>query len=344
MKNFFTLILMALTLSLSAQVVNTKQWTLIHERTATWCSICGNWGWDFKNKILNEFANKNVTFIALHGNGSTLENPTADAIADNFGGFGQPEFFVNGVAVNVSSGTQNAKLQEIKDEVEFNSALSGFAGVGMNAVLDDDKDELKVDVKVEFLEKVDNGNYSIGLYLLEDIVAPQASRSQTELHKNVLRRNFYNDAFGKAVGSAPIEKGKTYTETVILQNVTQKADKISVLGVIWNKVNGKFLFFNANEANVTAISPAKDIEILENFNAYANENGQIMVDINLKENMDFANIQLTDITGRIVEKKPINSILHGNSTINLDGSLVSGTYFVTLQHRDKISTVSVVIP
>ena len=103
MKNFFILLLFLIALQVQSQTVSTKNWTLIHERTASWCPYCGTWGWDMKDRILTEFADEEVIFMAVHHSGD-LTNPVAQQFGDNFGGFGQPIFFVDGVNINADCG------------------------------------------------------------------------------------------------------------------------------------------------------------------------------------------------------------------------------------------------
>ena len=83
MKNLILLFTLFIFSQASAQVVSTKNWTLIHERTASWCPYCGTWGWDMKEQILNKFANENSVFMAVHYSGDLL-NPVAEKFGENF--------------------------------------------------------------------------------------------------------------------------------------------------------------------------------------------------------------------------------------------------------------------
>ena len=130
-----------------AQEINKQQWTLFHERTADWCPYCGTWGWDFKDKLITEFAGKPVVFAAVHHSGG-LANPTSIELGKNFNGTAQPIFYEGGNDMNVSSSDQNTKLEEAKAVVEFNGSLSPFAGIGIDATLDETSDVLTIKSKV----------------------------------------------------------------------------------------------------------------------------------------------------------------------------------------------------
>ena len=59
MRNVFALLVLifcALNQS-TGQEVSSKNWTLVHERTADWCPFCGTYGWEMKTRIFEKLLN-----------------------------------------------------------------------------------------------------------------------------------------------------------------------------------------------------------------------------------------------------------------------------------------------
>lgn len=313
MKNlivFLFLTYLSITNGISQQVDN-KSWTLVHEKTADWCPFCGGWGWQMKNEIFDEFSDDNVIFMAVHHSGG-LTNNTAAELSQNFGGAGQPIFFMDGVDLGVNSGNINEKIDEIELVVEFKNSLPAFAGVGINANLSQDSDILTVDAKVEFFSDVEGGDYYLGLYLLEDVMNTQAGRSGLQLHKNVLRRSLLNTTFGNALQKGAVSKGTVFNVTASIPNITSERNKLKVVGIIWNKANNKYLFFNAKQVNV-GIPASTDSDVqsdINNFKVYQSESGHVHI-----EALNIKHVTLYDISGKPVYTESL-SAQYNQSEIN----------------------------
>ncbi|MFN8339898.1 MAG: hypothetical protein U0T36_12860 [Saprospiraceae bacterium] len=326
MKNFFILLLFLIALQVQSQTVSTKNWTLIHERTASWCPYCGTWGWDMKDRILTEFADEEVIFMAVHHSGD-LTNPVAQQFGDNFGGFGQPIFFVDGVNINASSNNIGTKIEETQFELDFKRDQSVFAGVGLKAVLDETTQTLVADTKIEFFTDAEGGDYYLGLYTLEDIQNVQASRTGIQTHKNVLKNSILPNVFNNPLHNGAVTVGTKFSRTDTLKNVTVSADKLKVVGIIWTKVNGKYLFFNANIVPVTGIKSAtNDINNAIDFSAYQSESGNIIVNFDPNTSLS-GNVIVTDLTGNTITSTNTNTAVNGRLTLN--GNFVSGIHIIT---------------
>ena len=348
MKNVITLFLVIFSLSTSmvAQEVSTIQWTLIHERTADWCSKCGTWGWDFKTNLLNEFQNDEVLFMAVHYSGGLLSN-TSSNFTSNFSGSGQPIFYENGTDLDLSSNNGALTLDFTKAIVEFNRDVAPFAGVGLNAALNETNDSLYIDAKVEFINEVEGGDYYLALYLLEDVTHMQASRGSNELHKNVLRSSLLEGTFGKQIVTGSVAAGTSFLNTIKLPNITASASKIKIAGVIWNKIpSGKYLFFNANVVTPTVIIPSStDNTALDNqMKVYQMESGDIAVIIDAKTNKNNVSLSVTDISGKLITARTIAELHQGTQTINIQGNFTSGMYIVSMTEGDKVTSKKLMIP
>lgn len=333
MKNFFVLILILMAVQAQSQTVSNKNWTLIHERTASWCPYCGTWGWNLKDRILTEFENKEVIFMAVHHSGD-LANPVSQQFGDNFGGIGQPIFFENHENLNANSNNIEKVISDIKGIVELQSGFSTYAGVGIKANLDEDTKTLSADVKIEFFSDAEDGNYFVGLYLLEDVQNIQASRTGLQTHKNVLRNTLLPNVFNNPMHSGFITAGTVFNFSGKLENITAKADKYKIVAVIWTKPDGKYRFFNANIIPVTGIkSKTDDFNNSIDFNAYQAESGNIIVNFDPNTVLS-GNVMVSDLSGKTITSANANSTVNGRLTLN--GNFVSGVHIITYTQGNQV--------
>jgi Secretion system C-terminal sorting domain len=348
MKNVITLFLLVFMISTSvtAQEVNKKQWTLIHERTADWCPFCGSWGWEFKTNILNEFQNDDVLFMAVHHSGG-LQNSTSIAVGNNFTGAGQPIFYADGTNLNLSNSNGTQTLEDAKLIVEFNQDSPPFAGIGINAGLNESTDSLYVDTKVEFLSEAEGGDYYLGLYLLEDVTHMQASRGSNELHKNVLRSSLLEGAFGKQLVTGSVAVGTSFLNSVKIPNITSTIGKIKIAAIIWNKLpSGRYLFFNANVVSPTLVTPSStDNFASENqMKVYQIESGDIAVWVDAKTKRNNVSLSVTDLSGKLVTASSIAELHQGTQTIHMHGNFTTGMYIVSMRDGDQLTSKKLMIP
>ena len=331
MKNAFkfTLVLVLFSTVGISQQVSDKNWTLIHERTATWCPYCGTWGWEMKDQILSKYTNSNVIYMAVHHSGD-LTNSTADEFGNNFSGTGQPIFYVDGVNVNVNSGNISQKMSETQLEIDFKDSTSVIAGVGLDATLGSVSKTLNVKAKVEFLNDVEGGDYYLGLYLMEDVQNIQAERSGLQLHKNVLRQSLLPTTFGNALKSGAIAKGTSFTVNASALNISIPREKLKIVGIIWAKVNGKYLFFNANQVNVAIPAASSDEMIpIKEFNVFQSENGSVNIDLKNIKPATNTFLNVLDLSGKIISTQMVKSEDFGN-IIEITGKFKQGMHIITL--------------
>lgn len=338
MKNLIIVLLFASFCIQSSfgQEVNTKNWTLIHERTASWCPFCGSWGWSMKEQTINKFANDNVIFMAVHYSGD-LMNPTSVEFGENFGGVGQPIFFVDGVNINVTESRIPTKLEETQLEVDFKKDLTTIAGVGITAKLDEVEKSISVDAKVEFLTDVEGGDYYFGLYLLEDVLNIQSGRTGVQLHKNVLRNSFLDNVFNNPLQTGAITQGTTFNISGKLDGLIAAKENYKVVGIIWTKVGNKYIFFNANIVPVSLTSSSKDDLTTNNeFEVFQSESGNVVVKLTEEIKKMYHRVLVTDISGKTITSTDI--LNQNDNLINISGQFNRGIHIVTLiNDKDKVS-------
>jgi hypothetical protein len=342
MKHLFLFILLATVQLVNAQEVNKKNWTLVHERTASWCPNCGTWGWNLKNRFIDDFKNENVVFVAAHHSGD-LVNSTSTEFGNNFAGGGQPIFYVDGFNINANSSNINTKIEETKLEVQFKKDVTVIAGIGINANINESAKTIKADAKVEFLSDVESGDYYFGMYLLEDVLNTQASRTGQQLHKNVLRKSFLAKTFDNPLKAGQIKSGTVFNLSGTLDNATAAKENYKVLGVIWTKVNGKYIFFNAFVTDVKSTSSTENPTIGSNeFNVYQAESGNLVVNFDDQTNLSKdAVISVTDISGKLIKVVNING-LHTKS-ISIEADYQQGMHVVTLTSGTQKTSKKIVL-
>lgn len=334
MKNFIVVVLI-LGLSSTSFGQARANWTLVHERTATWCPLCGGWGWTFKDQVLNEFADDNVIFTAVHHSGD-LTNPDAVTFGNNFGGSGQPIFFVDGVDIRVNNSNRTQKLEETQLELEFKEFAEVLAGIELNSTIDEFTQELNVEAEVEFYTSIpDNVSYYLGLYLLEDVMNAQANRTGMQLHKNVLRKSILPQVFDNSIKTGSVEAGDKFNFQASLGDLTADPENYKVLAVIWTKPQDKYLFFNANIDQPDVINTSSVHDVLSiPFTVFQAESGSIVLNFEAPV-IEEGQITLTDLSGKVLVTSDLNA--NGSLTHQLTASYRRGIHIVTVRQGMKQS-------
>ncbi len=337
------LIVFSIACNLSAQQVEQVQRTLLTKKTASWCSKCGTWGWQMFEGLLDQNSNKAVLFAA-HYSGDLINN-TAIAITDNFGGAGQPIFYVNNEDQFVNSGNVSAKLDEVRGQVDANFQQAPLANAGIEATLAGT--ELTIKTKTRFFQATE-GKYYLGLYILENnLVSPQAANSNTAIHQKVLRTAVTTDHFGQLIadGTVPVDTEVDHTFTYQMPSgLTKENTEIAI--VIWKVAGGDFEVVNT--FSTTQIDIPNSTESLASGSLqlevqYATS-GVTEVVLQLQEAQKALEVQLIDLQGRIVRSLAQGNFGEGRHAFQLskDG-LSKGLYLVRLAGDNAQLTRRVVV-
>lgn len=324
------------TIAINAQEISEEQWALITKKTADWCPLCGQFGWTFKNYLLEDYAEEPVIFWMAHYSGD-LMTPTAKAITDNLGSSGQPIFFVNNDNMGVGSSNLNAKRDEVAIVVDFLLGQLPFAGVGTTATFDGEK--ITTTSRAKFLLNLEGGEYWLASYLVDDeLIAPQASQGSTAVHENILLHAFSGtDYFGENITSGSVAANEEFTIEGELdfsgeENIPDYADGYSVVTVLWGVAGGKFTPINLNRQPVTASVSTKDILNNVDITAFHLGAGQVSLNITSAQKIDNASIQLFNINGQVVATKNNINITSGENQVVVEAQdLAMGTYIAVVE-------------
>ena len=346
MKNLFLIIAVIFTAQTmtQAQEVSEKSWTVIHERFATWCPFCGTWGWDLKERMLEEFKNDDVIFMSLDHSGD-LTNDVAKEFDSNFKGSGQPIFYVNGVNINASSSNGSSKIQDTRLEVDYYKDLIPISALGLDATLNQDSKKIDVNALVRFVQEAESGDYYLGLYLLEDIWANQASRTGLQLHKNVLVGSFLPNVFNNHLTTGSVAQGTEFQMSGSIENISGDADNYKVMGVVWayNNLENRFLFNNAYITDVKVKTSTKDKEnAATNFNAYQAESGNIVVSFEGDTQLSSSSeLILSEMSGSVIKKLSSKDL--NTKSIQINANYVPGVHIITVKNGGVSTSKKIVL-
>lgn len=344
MKNLFLLITVMLTVQTltSAQDVNEKSWTLIHERFATWCPYCGTWGWDLKDQMLQEFENDNVIYMSVDYSGD-LTNPTAKTYDENFGGSGQPLFYVDGVNINASSSNGATKVLETRWEVDYKKDELPFASVGIEAILDESSQSINANGTVKFLQDAEGGDYYFGMYLLEDVLYAQAGRTGISLHKNLLRASFLPEVFNNHLIYGKVDKGTEFKLSGTLYDTKTAKENYHVLGVIWTKNGNKYLYHNAFIVPVKSTTSTIDKnDDTGSFTVYQAESGNIVVTLDKNMNVGSSSeVLLSDMSGKVIKRLTSRDVSSGS--IQIKANYTPGVHVVTFNNGKQTTSKKIML-
>ena len=232
---------------LSAQeiIVPQTQRPLIVKRTASWCSLCGGWGWNFFRALQEENQSKAVLW-ANHYNG-IYTNPTTTAIATNFGGVSQPVFFLNNQNQNVNSGNTSNALANIRNQVDAAYSSQPVVQSGIRMSIQGGQ-TLIAQAKARFFQQT-SGEFYLGIYLVRSTFTGfQAGQGNNAEHKEVLWGHLTPTVFGSLIGNGTIQAG---TEATVEGQIPLNGlDPLTlrVVTVIWRKQGDTYNVVNANES------------------------------------------------------------------------------------------------
>lgn len=315
--------------SLPAQEINAQYRPLITKRTADWCPNCGSWGWTFFHWLLEDNDDHAVIWAAHHS--GSLETPVSGAIADNFGGFSQPIFYLNEVDLGVYSSNMSQKRTEVAQQVDAMAQQQPAAGIGLHAWIEGDV--LHAEAAVEMLQDV-QGAWRLGIYLVEKVhMAPQAGQSGEVAHNRLLRTAITDDVFGDLLTENGAQEGATFqaSGSLMLSDPNWTAENLIVVAVLWQAEGDHFLPRNAIQtddfASPTAVAETHAVVLSMWPNPTSN-----VLHVRLGTDVPGGTVRVWNTLGRAVDVP----VRRGNGTFELDvRHLPKGLYFLNIEddHR-----------
>ena len=340
-KITFTLLLFSLFFSVTAQEVEVSetQLSMITKRTATWCPLCGGWGWTFFEGLVEDNSER-ALLIAAHYSGDLINQASLD-ITNNLGGFSQPRYYFNNDDQGANSSNFGTKREEIKTQVNDAYASSPVAQSGI--ILVDDETELSVYTKTKFFQPA-SGEYYLSVFLIEKYVnETQAGQNGLVDHPQILRRSLLSTTFGDQIGEGDIAAGtEVELNTTLAIDGTYDLENIQIATVIWEKVDDKYNFVNTfftseilEEVVSTNETQIEGAELKIAPNPVVN---QSFVDLNLDRGFEQSELLIFDVLGR-----KTTSVFNGQLPAGLHRFPVSkeslgssGLYFVQFRSGNQL--------
>jgi len=292
---------------------------VIFKATSTECNVCGLRAWDELKDAIDLYE-KDAVIMAVHPlEESLLHTPTSTALMENAPQFfGTPSFYVN---------NQSFPFQwfgEARLMIEAFQERQVVAHPFIDYVIEGQ--ELKVQVKTQFLRRTNRPHY-LGVYILEDeLEAYQNSRGPEELHSKIIRTHIGENPFGTLLSEEEIvvnqEFNTNYTFTL---DPEWLSENIELAVIIWEKRGETYEVVNSNTAfEPTALSTS--INVLEANNVNLSVQPTILTN-SASIQLDLPT-SLTDLNLRVV-----NSL--GQSVKNIfNGHLNKGTHSFLLNRND----------
>lgn len=249
-RNIFTLLIFSFfSIILQAQEITVPQTQrpLITKRTASWCPNCGGWGWTFFRNVVDDNNGKAV-FFANHYDGLHT-SPTTLALAANFGGVSQPQFFLNNTNQNVTSGATASARTNIQNQVNAAWATTPVVQSGIRAIHNSAAQTLSVTAKSRFFQSA-SGEYYLGIYLVfKEFIGFQSPLGNAAEHKEMMRSHLTANVFGEQIANGTVAAGAEAEVSGQISIAGLDPAKLRIVAIIWKKEGNTYRVTNANETD-----------------------------------------------------------------------------------------------
>lgn len=238
------LMVLIISCSLQAQIVPVPQTSVpvIMKTSANWCSLCGGYGWNFFQQLLDDHQDQAVIFTG-HISGD-FNSTAATQIGANFGVYGHPTFLLNGVNKGVSSSNTTAKRAEIATDVQNFINTPPAVQLGIDATYSGN--QLLVSYALKAFSNL-TGDYHAAFYLVEkEKVGQQTPIGSQAVHKNLFRHELNGNTFGPKIFSGTTVAGTVYDGSFSVALGNYNAADINIIGIIWKATGSSFQIANAN--------------------------------------------------------------------------------------------------
>ena len=333
MKHIYTITLF-LFLAASVQAQRTA---VVSKVTATWCSRCGSWGWDFMEAIKDDYADEDAEALPLgvHYSGK-LVNPVSQWFASNLDASGQPQFFVNNEFISVGSSTWRTQVDALK------TMISGLGTNPSNSVLEfvntriiDNDGNHNVSIRINPISDVQNEHY-LAVYVFENnVIEEQASVGPMANHPNVLRDVISDNNFGDlymAPGDAA--RAEEVLNFVYTPDPSYKIENLGVLAIMWEKIGNDYVIdYSIATKNWMALTSTD--ELTESNVTLQQGANEIM--LSADDNQEYE-VLITNQSGQT-----LSSARFQNNTSLSTSEFISGLYYVTVGNKEKRETFKVFV-
>lgn len=312
-----------------------EQYSIIVKKSADWCPNCGGWAWPVFEDIVDEMEGRNGIPILMHHTGG-LANDASIAITDNLGGNYQPEFFLDTEIQNMTPSNAEEKIGLMKDAVDLNASLGSFMGIDIDHVsLSEDGTTLTAEISHHIYDNEVEGDFSIGLYLIQNNIMHNQSGQGNVLQPKLLTASFTEEPFGTAItveagnfGSVNSTLSMDAPSTLSIQD-----GDTELVAIIWRWVDtGQKTVFNADHwtEGIEQVSSTDDLTIgLQGLKTLFRAD-ELQISFSADQAYANVNLSLIDVAGRKVVSQQVE-ILAGENNLEIStNNLTSGMYVLNM--------------
>jgi hypothetical protein len=339
--------LSALTASSAQDItVPATQRTLISKRTASWCSLCGGWGWTFFRNLIDDNADKAVLLGVQYDGQHTT--PTSLALAANFGGVSQPIFFVNNVNQQVTSSTAASARTAIANQVNTAYAAQPVAQTGLKLIFDNSTQMLTVQSKTRFFQ-ASSGEYYLGLYVVQkSFIGFQAGQGSSAQHKERLFTHLGSTPFGEWLASGAIAAGTEYSGSAQINLSGQQVSNLRIVSILWKKEGNTYRVVNTNDED-NFLSPSNQRESvfsevsIKAFPNLLSADATLYITTELEQPLE-STIWLTNLTGRKVSNLFQGLLTSGSLQFRVNSfGLTPGVYLLVVSAGQERKAIKLIL-
>lgn len=315
---------------------------LITKHTATWCPSCGTWGWNAMKQLVTDLHGSDATVMALHFSGN-LENDLNKTLASNFPSVGQPVFMADGVDLDFTSSSWEAKLEDLKTQIATNTAsINKFEINSAEYAVDADTgDEIQVTIDYD-INNLPVGEYSIGIYLVRDnIISSQSGQSGDVAHLKILDVALTEEPFGTAISNLQGEISITY-DVLSDEGLTEYLGQ-EVVTILWDKVGESYTSITTNSSLIeekTLSSLSESLKDANLYKVYQNRSGDIQFEAISNTQMNGELVSIYSVTGRKLDSQ---SIVNGKAIFHQGLLNGKGLYLVRVESNSHAKTLKVLV-
>lgn len=337
---YIVFISMLLVNLLQGQTVPETQQSLITKVTATWCSSCGGWGWNFYEGLAEDNDDK-ALMIKAHYSGD-LQNAIGQELASNFNAGSQPRFILNNTDQNANSGNASSLRTSVETAVNANYEQASVVNAGVHAEMNNG--ELIINVKTKFFQAT-SGEYYTNVYIVEDnVIANQSGQGASTSHQDIIRMAAHSSTFGEQVVSGSAGAGMEVTNSYTIPvNSSWNTDNLEFMAVVWSRSGDTYSFENGSSTTLEISSSVVDITDEIGLTVQPTvTSDQTNMSFSLPKTEDIA-ISLFNFQGQEIRNIHTGNLSEGPHSFLVEKeNIASGIYILSIQTETGIATKKVV--
>ncbi|NRA13494.1 MAG: Omp28-related outer membrane protein [Crocinitomicaceae bacterium] len=337
---------------------NTNRVAIIEEFTGTSCPACPG-GHTTMAGILTAnptmvfgigYSPTNSSLTGPYSGGLDLTNPFSDVFYTNpyYGngdGRAMPTAHINRTKYG---GSRKSSTGDWASRSAGVNVLASPVNVGIESIYDAGTDMIDVTVEMYFTSGITDAAYVTVILTESDILTTQSGATGNYTHTHVMRASLQNGQWGEAL-TGTTNQGDLVTMTFSFDNsstnyVIDNSDIVAFVSTGMDDNSEIITGFqveanggNGGNVGIDAIEP------LSQFSIYPNPASE-EINVLLGNNVNNAEITITNITGQVVYTNAVNGAEGSFVTLsNSDLNLYAGTYFITLTNEGSLSTQKLII-